>query len=174
MAMTGSDATASASTNGSSAGASQTPTSVRARSASRLACHTASGTMTGTPSGTPSPRTIMNASSTTLPRLISRGIHALLEGVDADAPNGIHEPLVLVADVDVRLDQPRDDVRHVVGRERRADHLADRRVLALGAADRDLVPLRPVLVDAQNADVTDVMVAARVHAPADVEVELAD
>src|SRR5512144_1728977 len=150
--MTGSDVTSSASASGSSAGASHTPTSLRPRSASRLARHTSSETITGTPSGTASPRTTMYASSIICRRLISRGIHALLEGIDAHAAHRVHEALVLVANVDVRLDQARHDVRHVVRGERRADHLADRGMLALRAAYRDLVPLGSVLVHAEHAD----------------------
>jgi hypothetical protein len=79
-----------------------------------------------------------------------------------------------VPDVDVGFDQPRHDVGHFVGRERGADHLAERRMLALRPADRHLVPLGAVLVDTQDADVPDVMVAARVHAAGNVEIELAD
>src|SRR5690349_20227399 len=55
-----------------------------------------------------------------------------------------------------------------------ADDLAKRGFVALRAADRHLIPLRSVLVDAENADVTDVVVPARVHAARNVEVELAD
>ena len=60
------------------------------------------------------------------------------------------------------------------GGERRADHLAERRVVALRAADRYLVPLLAVLVDAEDADVADVVVAARVHAARHVELEVAE
>ena len=42
------------------------------------------------------------------------------------------------------------------------------------APDLDLIPLGAVLIDAEDADVADVVVAARVHAARDVEVELAD
>ena len=49
-----------------------------------------------------------------------------------------------------------------------------RREFALVAADLDLVPLLAVLVDAEDADVADVVVAAGIHAAGDVEVELAD
>jgi hypothetical protein len=45
---------------------------------------------------------------------------------------------------------------------------------AVGAAQRDLVPLLAVLIHAQNADVAAVVVAAAVDAAADVQVDLAD
>jgi hypothetical protein len=45
---------------------------------------------------------------------------------------------------------------------------------AVGAAERDLVPLLAVLVDAEDADVAAVVVAAGVDAAADVQVDVAD
>jgi hypothetical protein len=48
------------------------------------------------------------------------------------------------------------------------------RRVALLAADGDLVPLLVVLVDAEDADVGDVVVAAGVHAARDVERDVAD
>src|SRR5437867_9238111 len=105
---------------------------------------------------------------------MSRGIDALLQRFDAEPADGIDEALVLVAAFDVDVDQAADDVGHFVRRERWADDLAQRRVLALTAADRNLVPLLAVLVDAEHTDVADVVVTAGVHAARDVQVELAD
>src|SRR4029079_5574295 len=122
----------------------------------------------------PAWRNSAEPSSTIAPRLMSRGIDALLEGIDADALDGVDEPLVFFPDLEVGLDQARNDIGHVVRRERGADHLAERRALALRTADRDLVPLGTVLVDAKHADMADVVVAARVHASGNVEIELAD
>ena len=47
-------------------------------------------------------------------------------------------------------------------------------VVALTATDGDLVPLLAVLIDAQNADVADMVMAAGVHAAGDVELDVAD
>src|SRR6202044_2618906 len=55
-----------------------------------------------------------------------------------------------------------------------ADDAAERGVLALLAANFDLVPLTAVLVDAQDADVADMVVAAGIHAARNIEVEFAD
>ena len=74
----------------------------------------------------------------------------------------------------IDIDQVLDDVGNVRRRERRADDLSERGVVALGAAQRDLVPLAAVLVDAEDADVADVVVAAGVHAAGHVELEIAD
>ena len=108
------------------------------------------------------------------PHRVGRG----LERVDADAPDGVDETLVGGALRAVGVDHGLDGVGHFVGRERRADHLAgtpraaERR--AVGAAERDLVPLLAVLVDAEDADVAAVVVAAGIDAAADVQVDVAD
>ena len=118
--------------------------------------------------------------TTTCRPLMSVAIDAFLEGLDADAMHDVDEALgVAVAALEVALDQLLDHVGHLGARERGADHLAERGAVrpagsALVAADRDLVPLLAVLVDAEDADVADVVVAAGVHAAGDVEVELAD
>jgi hypothetical protein len=75
---------------------------------------------------------------------------------------------------DIDLQQAVDHFRHLGGRERRADDLADRGLVALGAAERHLVPLAAVLVHAQDADVAHVVVAAGVDAAGDVQFDVAD
>ena len=72
------------------------------------------------------------------------------------------------------LDQRFDDLRYFLGIERGSDHLADGGLVALLAADGDLVPLLIILVDAEDADVGHVVVAAGVHAAGDVERDVAD
>src|SRR5258706_4051532 len=105
--------------------------------------------------------------------LISFAIDRLLEGFHADAAHHVDEALgISVALGDVAFDQPFDDVGDFGARERRADDLAQGGShagtdLALVAADLDLVPLLSVLVDAEDADVTDVMMAAGIHAARD-------
>src|SRR5574337_2044883 len=175
---------------------SQTPSSPRSArdaSSSRRACQTASGTSTRPPgsaaSAAASPSasaTVCQSSATIRPFLISLGIRhlplcllltaidPLLERMNAEAVHRIDEALVRMPMFDVGLDEPLDHVGHFGGGEGRADDLAKRRVIALGAADRDLVPLLAILVDAEDADVADVVVAAGVHAAGDVDVDVAD
>ena len=62
---------------------------------------------------------------------------------------------------------------HFGGAERRADDFAQRAVFALGAAEGDLIPLAAVLIDAKNADIADVVMAASVHAAGDVQADIA-
>src|SRR5262245_21428942 len=113
-------------------------------------------------------------SVTTRRPLMSVAIDAFLEGFDADALRDVHEALgFAVPPFQIDLDEPLDHVRDIRAGERWADHFAERR-RSLIATNFDLIPLLAVLVDAEDADVADVMVAAGVHAPGDVQVELAD
>ena len=57
---------------------------------------------------------------------------------------------------------------------RRADHGADGGVLVVAAADGDLVELLAVLLDAQNADMADMVVAAGVDAAGNLDRHLAE
>ena len=54
------------------------------------------------------------------------------------------------------------------------DDLADRGVLVGRAAERDLVGLFPCPLEAENADVADVMMAAGVDAAGDLDLQRAD
>src|SRR5258706_2951803 len=117
--------------------------------------------------------------------LISVAINVFLERFDTDALHDVDEALgFAVALFQIALDQTLDHVRHVGAGERGSDDFAERGLrrpgefpgagLALVSADLDLVPLLAVLVDAEDADVTDVVVTAGIHAAGDVQVELAD
>src|SRR6266568_4363060 len=178
IAISGRAGQSGASRSGSSAGLSQTPISLLARSASRCASHNASGTIAGSPFGTSASevasRSSVQRSSAIAPSLMSCGIDALLERLDAQPADRVGETLVLVTALDIDLDQGSDHVGHLARRERRADDLAQRRRFALRAADRDLVPLGAVLVDAEHADVADVMMATGVHATGDIEIDFTD
>src|SRR5437667_2063076 len=170
--MSGKRCTSPASASGPSLASSHTPSgpvSTRERSSSRRASQSASGTMTsprvGTSGNSPlGPRSSRCQLSATMRRsLISVAIHEFLEGFDADAVHHVDEALgVAVAAREVAIDQPLDHVGHLGAGEGRADHLAQRRAharadLALVAADLDLVPLLAVLVDAEDADLADMM-----------------
>src|SRR6185369_10466169 len=106
--------------------------------------------------------------------LIRVAIDAFLERLDANALHDVDEAFgVAVAVLEVALDQRLDHVGYVGAREGGPEDLAQRSGRLI-AADLDLVPLLAVLVDAEDADVSDMVVAAGVHAAGDVEVELAD
>src|SRR4051794_9457624 len=164
---------------------------------SRSACHNASGTSTlpagksFTAGSAPSSagRTSVQSSltiarflmieaicSVSFARLrvgrLTRRVHAFLERRDADAVIRFDEALAFLAVLHKGVDHLAHHVRHFLRRERRADHAAKMRAgraRALLAAEGHLVPLGAVLVDAQNADVADVMVTARIDTARDVQ-----
>src|SRR5262249_52804128 len=111
--MTGSAATSAAIFPGSPFGASRAPTPPRGSRASGSASQSDSGTMTGPSAGRSesdaAARNSVQRSSTTARSLMSFGIDALFEGIDAHATHGVDEPLVLVTNVEIGLDQPGDD-----------------------------------------------------------------
>src|SRR5918999_1698749 len=101
-------------------------------------------------------------------------INSGLEWGDADAAERVDETLVAFALGDVDLEDALQRLRDFEVRHGRADHLAQRRVCAArGAAERDLVPLLAALVDAEDADVPDGVVAAAVHAAGHLQLDLA-
>src|SRR5256885_1981521 len=187
--MSGKLRTSAASASGPSLASSHTPSvpvSARESSPSRRSSHRASGTMTSPRAGTSGnsplgPRSSRCQLSATMRRsLISVAIYGFLEGFDPDAVHYVDETLgVAVAAREIAIDQFFDHVRDFGTREGRADDLAEGRTAArsdftLVPADLDLVPLLAVLVDAENADVADVVVAAGVHASGNIEIDLAD
>src|SRR5947207_9746368 len=187
--MIGKSCTSAASASGpsfASIHAPSVPVSARARSSSRRCSHSASGTMTSPRAGTSGnsplgPRSSRCQLSATMRRsLISVAIDGFLEGFCPDAMHDVDEALGLaVAAREIAFDQLFDHVRDFGARKRRADNLAEGRTAAgpdfpLVPADLDLVPLFAVLVDAEYADVADVVVAACVHASGNIEVDLAD
>src|SRR5215470_12707602 len=135
----------------------------------------AAGTIAGTPSGTgASSSTRRKRSSTTRPALTS-SIDALLERLDAHAADGIDEQLVWpFAQLEVGGSYILDHVGDVAIRHRRPQELAELGVLAGAATDRHLVILLAVLLDPENADMADVMMAAGVDAAGDVDVQPAE
>src|SRR5712691_5840651 len=186
--MSGKRCTSAASASGPSLASSHTPSgpvSARERSSSRRASQSASGTMTSPRAGTSGnsplgPRSSRCQLSATMRRsLISVAIYGFLEGFDADAVHHVDEALgVAVAAREVAIDQLFDYVRYFGTGKRRTDDLAEgcaaaRPDFTLVAADLDLVPLLAVLVDAQDADVADVMMAAGIHASGNVEIDFA-
>src|SRR6478735_6816174 len=113
-------------------------------------------------------------SSAIFPPLTS-GINALLEGVDAEALYGVHEQLFgPLAQRQIGFHDVLDDIGHLVELDAGADQIAERGTLVGAPADGDLVDLLAVLLDAENADMTDMVMAAGVDAAGDVDVQPAD
>src|SRR3546814_1354788 len=92
----------------------------------------------------------------------------------ADAGQGIVEALSLAALLQVGGNDVVDGLDHLVVGEGGADDLPERSVLVGAAAEGDLVEFLALLVDAEDADVAHVMMAAGVDAAGDLDLEVAD
>src|SRR5262245_7874396 len=104
----------------------------------------------------------------------SRAIESLLEGLRADAPPGVEEGLSVAALRQIGLDDGVDRLRHGFGAEAGADDRADRSVVLRVAAERNLIELGAFLVDAEDADIAGVVMAAGVDAARHIESQRAD
>src|SRR5262252_6447096 len=107
----------------------------------------------------------------TLPFLMS-GIDPLLERLHAEALDGLHEGLVRPLP---QFEVSGDDLLHHVG-DLRVGDCGPEQLTKLGtfigtAAKSDLVELLAVLLDSQNPDMADMMVAAGVDAARNVDVK---
>ena len=76
-----------------------------------------------------------------------------------------------LAQLEIGLDDVLDHVRHLGIRHRRADQRAELGILVGLAADGHLEELLAVLLDAEEADVADVMMAAGIDAAGNVDVQ---
>src|SRR6516162_621468 len=143
-----------------------TPVGACRRTRSRASAkNRTAGKTTATPSGTgASSTTRTKRSSMTRPALTSR-IDALLEWIDADTRDGVDENLVRP------LAQLEIGVGDLAVRDRRTQDLAELGPLVGAAADRHLVVFLAVLLDAEDADMPDVMVTAGIDAAGDVDVQ---
>src|SRR4051812_28133586 len=92
--------------------------------------------------------------------ILSVAIERLLEGRLTQPPIGSDEAFVrALAAGKIGIDQRFDGVGHLLGFEAGAYDLADGGVLSGVAAQRDLVELAALLLDAQDADMADMVVA---------------
>src|SRR5947207_6509348 len=101
-----------------------------------------------------------------------RRIGALLEGRKAHAAQRVDEALALGTQRAIQLDDSLDGRCDFALRYRGTDDLTERGEAVRRAAEGDLVPLLAVLVDAEDADVADVVVAAGVHAAGHLDLDI--
>src|ERR1700722_3157750 len=149
-----------------SAGAMGTPSGPgRADHALKLARSSCKGTITPcVPLAAPGSSSRCRQLSATISRRLStRRIDALLEGCEADAAIGVDQALAVVAPFAVHLDDALDGFRHGALRHRRPDHLTQGGEAVDRAAERDLIPLLAVLLHAQDADVSHMVMTAGIH-----------
>src|SRR5580658_4544320 len=132
-------------------------------------------TMTGTRSGTGASSATRTKRSSTIWPFSTSGIDALPERLDAGALDRVDEQLVGPLP---QFEIGRGDVLDHVGDLRighgRADQRAKRGVLVGLAAKRDLIKLLAVLLDAENADMADMVMPAGIDAAGNVDVQPAE
>src|SRR5687767_14345853 len=100
------------------------------------------------------------------------GIQCLLERIGAEPTISVEEALLGAAPAGkIGLDDGLDGPNHALTGERRPDDLAYSGRLVSAPPERDLVELLPLLVDAENADVADMMMAAGINAARDLDLQ---
>src|SRR5262249_30719851 len=145
-------------------------TSSRASAKSRVA-----GKITLTPSGTGASSSPRTNRSSAMPPALTSGIDPLLERLDADALDGIDERLVRPrAQLEIGGGDILDHVGDLAIGHRRPQNRAQLGILVGAAADGDLVIFLAVLLDAEDADVADVMMATSIDAAGDIDVQPAE
>src|SRR6266702_8112608 len=133
------------------------------------------GTRMSPPSGSVvSTASLTKLSSAIFPPLTS-GIDALLERFDTEALYRVDEQLLRpLAQSQISFHDVLDDVGNLVELDAGADQIAKRGALVGTAADGDLVDLLAVLLDTENADMADMVMATGIDAAGDVDVQPAD
>src|SRR5271170_1471283 len=101
-------------------------------------------------------------------------IGALPERVESEATHGVDEAFTFRTQPAVHLDDALDGRGDLVLAHRRADHLAECGEAVGRAAEADLVPLLTVLIDTEHADVSDMVMAAGIHAAGHLDLKLAE
>src|SRR5690606_3376653 len=99
-------------------------------------------------------------------------IDSLLARAHADPPVSVEEPLAGLAYVAIALDRAFHRIDHAVLVEAGAGDFGLRGVLVARSAEQELVVLLALPVDAEDADMAGVMVAAGVDAAADLDLQL--
>src|SRR5579872_4746363 len=98
----------------------------------------------------------------------------VLERLHADATISVEKAFAVLAQHQIGLHYALHSGADLVFAEARPHDVADAGIFGAGAAELELVILDALLVDAQDADVAGVMVAAGVDAARDLDLELAD
>ena len=75
---------------------------------------------------------------------------------------------------EIGIDHALDRTGDLVGAERRTQDLADAGILRAGAAELELVIFHALLVDAEDADMAGMMMAAGIDAAGNLDLQLAD
>ena len=101
-------------------------------------------------------------------------IEPLLEGRGTDAAIGVEEPLAVLAHVRIGSDHGLDRIHDAFGIEAGTHDFGQTRIFRARAAEQDLVILDAFAVDAQNADMPDMVMAAGIDAAGNLDLQLAE
>jgi hypothetical protein len=96
-------------------------------------------------------------------------IDSLLERGEAHAAIGVQKALRLTSLAEIGFDESFDGGDDLVVGDRRTEQTAEAGVLRARTAKCDLIKLFAFLIDAEDADVTDVMVTAGIDAARDLD-----
>src|ERR1041384_3408483 len=100
------------------------------------------------------------------------GLQCAPERVEADAAQCVDEFLMLaLAQREIDIDDPLDRIGNLVAVDAGAKPLAERGEVAGVAAERDLVILHAGLIEPEDSDMADMMVAAGVDAARNLDAE---
>src|SRR6201996_9382960 len=172
--------TSSPSSSGDSSGFRRTPMGVlRSSSEARSFRKRVSETIAPPASGSiASSATVVNVSAANASPVIS-GIQLflisdVLERLHADAAIGVEEAFAVLAGCEIIADDAFDRRTDLVDRKARSHDVADAGVFGAGAAKLELVEFDALLVDAQDADMAGVMMAAGIDAAGYLDLEFAD
>jgi hypothetical protein len=104
---------------------------------------------------------------------LSSGIEGLLEGLGADAAVGGEEFLTFRT-LQIGVENLLDGIRHILAGKTRSEDGSDGGTLGGGATERDLVEFLALLIEAEDADVADMVMPAGIDAARDVDLDVAD
>src|SRR3954454_11033934 len=102
------------------------------------------------------------------------GIEGLLERLRSKPAIGVEKGFAVLAQAEISFDYGVDGLRHLMAGKARPQNGADRGALARRAAERDLVELLAFLIEAEDPDMADMMMAAGIDAAGDVDLERPD
>src|SRR5262249_4551893 len=102
-------------------------------------------------------------------------IKSRLEGRGTDAAIGGQEIFVLPgADLQISVDDAFDRIDDFIRRKAGSGDFADSAILVARAAERDLIGFNSLLLEAENADMANVMMAAGIDAAGNLDLQVAD
>src|SRR5690606_32039353 len=105
--------------------------------------------------------------------MMSSAINGLLEGSDADAAISVEEALAVLPLAQIDVGRLLDRVDNAILVEAGAGDLGEAGIFRARSAEQELVVLRALPVDAENADMAGMVVPAGIDAAGDFDLQFA-